>query len=278
MKKSNVSVLFVFMLCVLIGYFEPANAAGTPEGAYLLVNGHNNTTQVNPNPLEVSAFKAYAKSAITSAYVQPLAGGEGGNCVVEGNAYFPVDVAIFPWFPLDDDLSTVPFPANLFDPTVKHGVYPANTKFGFDNFANAVVEGNAYFEPANALVVVRPNGSEISMPDFIHAVVEGNAYFEPANALQVKSQNDKVSFTDYVASIVSTMPGADKINTGDFSDFINAVVEGNAYFEPANALATFGGAYSSMIVLPSNVNEGPCLLTITCADGKTYQTTLALKK
>lgn len=275
MKKSNVSVLFVFMLCVLIGYFEPANATGNP---YLVVNGSGNVTQIYPNPLNSALFNSYSTSSVVSASVVSLNGGNsGGNCVVEGNAYFEPSVAIFPWFPVD--VEQVGAPTNLFAPTMQYGLFPDNTRVGFDAFAAAADKGTSAFESSKTLTVVRPNGLKIVLSDLIKAVVEGNAYFEPANALQIQASNGTIyKYTDYVDAIVAGMSDVSAASKDDFSHFINDVVEGNAYFEPAYALGTFSGVYTTQITLPTGLANGSYSMTVVCANGSSYTTTVVVNK
>ena len=58
MKQVKPSLIFAFMMCVLIGYFEPANAAKSlilaPSGATTAYVAMNSTTRLCPfwqNPI-----------------------------------------------------------------------------------------------------------------------------------------------------------------------------------------------------------------------------------
>ncbi len=109
MKQVKFSVLVSVMLCVLIGYFEPANAAKTillapaASSSYVAMNTTTGICPFWPNPISPTASltaisleivtggviqtpggKPYAVSV--SAYNQPFPLG-----VVENNAYFVPD-------------------------------------------------------------------------------------------------------------------------------------------------------------------------------------------
>jgi len=101
MKQVKPSVLIALMLSVLIGYFEPANAATSlliaPPPATSAYVAMNSTTQLCPfwpNPIAPTAsLTAISDQVITSASIQPAGGGNAS--VVSVLAYdqpFPLSV------------------------------------------------------------------------------------------------------------------------------------------------------------------------------------------
>jgi len=109
MKQVKPSVLFTLILCVLIGYFEPANAAkafvaAEPTTGYVAMNSTTSYCPFWPNPVAPGAVittigidvptSGYMVNTSTgtkygisiTAYNQPFPLG-----VVETNNYFPVD-------------------------------------------------------------------------------------------------------------------------------------------------------------------------------------------
>lgn len=107
MKQFKPTLLFAFMLCVLIGYFEPANAAkslvAAGDPAYVALNSTTSSCPFWPNPISpASTLTAIGTADVTSI---SLTGGDGKvypGSVVETNQWFPVDVVeTNQWFPVD---------------------------------------------------------------------------------------------------------------------------------------------------------------------------------
>jgi hypothetical protein len=102
MKQVKTSVLFA-MLCVLIGYFEPANAAKisksmtmkAPSAATAAYTALNSTTTLCPfwpNPIAPTAtLTAVSYETITSATVSST-GGSWPVSVIAYNQPFPLEV------------------------------------------------------------------------------------------------------------------------------------------------------------------------------------------
>jgi hypothetical protein len=109
MKQVKHSVLFSVMLCVLIGYFEPANAAkimkaSEPTVAYVALNSTVNYCPFWPNPVAPGAsITAIAIGKPTGGFLVSISGdnkysvtiGSYGQPwplgVVENNQYFVPD-------------------------------------------------------------------------------------------------------------------------------------------------------------------------------------------
>jgi hypothetical protein len=147
MKNFKISLPFAFMLCVLIGYFEPANAQ-TQKDAYVALNSPFSTCPVWSNPLAPGGtITAISFENVTSGLLVSLTDNkEYTPAILTGNGNFP--------------LSTVEGNA-YFVPIIL--VNSDGTP------ALSTVEGNAYFVPK---IPVDPN---TGAPE----TVEGNAYFVP---------------------------------------------------------------------------------------------------
>jgi hypothetical protein len=113
MKQVSPSVVFSLILCVLIGYFEPANAAKslliapplpTVTNCYVAMNSTTATCPFWPNPISSgSSFTAISYNEVITGGSIQAAGGSPYPVsviatdqpfpmnVVETNQYFPVD-------------------------------------------------------------------------------------------------------------------------------------------------------------------------------------------
>lgn len=112
MKQFKFTVLFVSMLCILIGYFEPANAAVinksmtkmlTSSGdAYAILNTTSSACPFYPNPISPDQSIMTASDAsdpIANTYVTYIGGGEAGT--IENLQYFPQTIETLQYLPLE---------------------------------------------------------------------------------------------------------------------------------------------------------------------------------
>lgn len=146
MKQFNLNVLYALVLCVLIGYFEPANAQNGSDAAALMYNSAVNNPFF-PNPLTggsvisvISADQPVNGFLVSSTDgsqwpLQIIATNQPLVSTVENNAQFE---------PIIDSINTA------------------------DSLASTV-ENNAQFEPV----------ADTSTTDSLAGTVENNAQFEP---------------------------------------------------------------------------------------------------
>jgi hypothetical protein len=98
MKQVKPTVLFAFMLCVLIGYFEPANAArliAPPAAttAYVAMNSTTNVCPFWPNPIApTSSLTAISFEVVTGGTIQAAGGKPSSVSVIAYNQPFPLGV------------------------------------------------------------------------------------------------------------------------------------------------------------------------------------------
>jgi hypothetical protein len=139
MKQVRFSVLFVSMLCVLIGYFEPANAASVNKSitknfysdgnAYAILNTTTGACPFYPNPISPNQpiiGVSDASDPISSASIIYIGGGDAST--VEGNQQFPMTVEGNTQFPIDNVqaffASSITLTATTFSfPTLSAGNY-----------------------------------------------------------------------------------------------------------------------------------------------------------
>lgn len=170
MKHFKPSVLVAFMLCVLIGYFEPANAQ-TSKSGYVALSTPFNVCPLWPNPIAPGGtLTAISFENVTSGILVNLTDGTqypssviATNTsfplsTVEGNAYFVVDI-------LNNPNGT---PAITPDGKYLMPILPVDTTSG----DTSTVEGNNYFVPIIKTVQSDPT-----------AVLIDGTYFAPAFAL-----------------------------------------------------------------------------------------------
>jgi hypothetical protein len=168
MKHFKPSVLVALMLCVLIGYFEPANAQSSKSG-YVALSTPFDVCPVWPNPIAPGGtLTAISFENVTSGILVSMTNGKQYPSsviayntsfplsTVEGNNYFVVDVLNNP----DGSPSVVNYGSYLMP------VLPTDTISG----DSSTVEGNNYFVPIIKTYSSDPNGVEVDgayyAPDF----------------------------------------------------------------------------------------------------------------
>jgi hypothetical protein len=100
MKQVKTSLFFAFVLCVLIGYFEPANAAKSlliapPSGtsSYVAMNTTSGICPFWPNPISyTSSLTAISLEYITSASITTSGGKPSAVSVLAYGQPFPLGV------------------------------------------------------------------------------------------------------------------------------------------------------------------------------------------
>jgi hypothetical protein len=103
MKQVKPSVLLALMLCVLIGYFEPANAAKFSKSvvmkapvatiAYTALNSTTTVCPFWPNPIApTSSLTAISYEVIVSASIQSTGSGPYAVSILAYDQPFPLGV------------------------------------------------------------------------------------------------------------------------------------------------------------------------------------------
>ena len=109
MKQFKFSVLFVSMICILIGYFEPANAAVISKSitkkfnisspAYAILNTTSDVCPFFPNPIspnQAILTVSASGNSVVSATVTYTGGG-----IIESNPQLEPIIESNPQFPID---------------------------------------------------------------------------------------------------------------------------------------------------------------------------------